>query len=281
MFTEKELRRGLKTRHFGNKIYTFNRIDSTNNCAKTMANVGAAEGTIFIAEEQYQGKGRLGRAWVANPEENLTFSLLLRPKVPPEALNLLPLYVAVATAQAIEKASGLKVECKWPNDLLINKKKVAGILIEGSVQNNLVEYVVIGLGVNVNQTQFPNDLMRKATSLRLELNRQIDRIQLFKEIVTSLETHYTHSATTNFQSVIPFWTQRAPMLNRPILISQAGNVISGVVKGLSKDGGLILQTNGIERTYFAGDVTILGDTPEQLLPVNAAPSATPLSVSRF
>jgi BirA family biotin operon repressor/biotin-[acetyl-CoA-carboxylase] ligase len=123
--------------------------------------------------------------------------------------------------------------------------------------------------------------MQKATSLRLELNRQIDRILLFKEIVTSLETHYTHSATTNFQSVIPFWTQRAPMLNRPILISQAGNVISGVVKGLSKDGGLILQTNGAEKTYFAGDVTILGDTPEQLLPLNPTPSATPLSVSRF
>lgn len=281
MFTEKQLRKGLKTHHFGNKIYTFQRIDSTNNCAKTMASVGAREGTIFIAEEQYEGRGRLGRAWFANPNENLTFSLLLRPKVSPEALNLLPLYVAVATAQAIEKGTGLRVECKWPNDLLINKKKVAGILIETSLQNNFVEYVVIGLGVNVNQTQFPQDLMQKATSLRLALNRQIDRIQLFKDIITSLETHYTHSASTNFRSVIPFWTQRAPMLNRPILISQAGNVISGIVKGLSNDGGLILQTNGGEKTYFAGDVTILGDTPEQLLPLNSTPSPRPLSVSRF
>lgn len=266
MLTERELRKGLKTKTFGNKIYTFQTIDSTNNCAKAVANVGAAEGIVVIAEEQTAGKGRLGRSWQANPGENLTFSLLLRPQVPPEAINLLPLYVAVAVAQAIERTTNLKVECKWPNDLLINKKKVAGILIEGSMQQNTVEYIVIGLGINVNQTQFPKELLQKATSLRLESNHEIDRVKLFKEIILSLEANYKPSVDTRFQSVVPFWLDHATMINKPIVVSEQGNVITGIVKGLSKEGGLILQTKETEKTLFAGDVTILGEAPEQLFP---------------
>src|SRR4030065_267755 len=103
MYSEKTLRKGLKTRVFGNKIYTFDTIDSTNNCAKAVAGVGAVEGTVVIAEQQTAGRGRLGRIWQANPNENLTFSIILRPKVNPDSLNLLPLYVAVALAQAIER----------------------------------------------------------------------------------------------------------------------------------------------------------------------------------
>ncbi len=273
MLTERELRKGLKTKTFGNKIYTFQTIDSTNNCAKAVANVGAAEGIVVIAEEQTAGRGRLGRSWQANPGENLTFSLLLRPQVPPDTINLLPLYVAVAVAQAIERTTNLKVECKWPNDLLINKKKVAGILIEGSMQQNTVEYIVIGLGINVNQTQFPKELLQKATSLRLESHQEIDRVKLFKEIILSLEASYKPSVATRFQSVVPFWLDHATMINKPIVVSEQGNVITGIVKGLSKEGGLILQTNETEKTLFAGDVTILGEAPEQLFPV--ANTSTP------
>lgn len=271
MLTERQLRKGLKTKSFGSKIFTFQTIDSTNNCARAVANVGAAEGVVVFAEEQTAGKGRLGRSWKANPGENLTFSLLLRPKVPADAINLLPLYVAVAVAQAIERATGLKVECKWPNDLLVNGKKVAGILIEASLQQNLVEYVVIGLGINVNQMQFPPDLLQRATSLKLESSKEIDRVHLFKEILGSLESNYRASLTNGLQSVIPSWLNRAPMINKPITVSQQGTIIAGVVKGLSNDGGIVVQANGTERTLYAGDVTIVGDTQQQVLPVNPAP----------
>lgn len=270
MLTERQLRKGLKTKSFGSKIFTFQTIDSTNNCARAVANIGAAEGVVVFAEEQTAGKGRLGRSWKANPGENLTFSLLLRPKVPADAINLLPLYVAVAVAQAIERATGLKVECKWPNDLLVNGKKVAGILIEASLQQNLVEYVVIGLGINVNQMQFPPDLLQRATSLKLESSKEIDRVHLFKEILGSLESNYRASLTNGLQSVIPSWLNRAPMINKPITVSQQGTIIAGVVKGLSNDGGIIVQANGTERTLYAGDVTIVGDTQQQVLPVNPA-----------
>lgn len=258
MFSEKTLRKGLKTRVFGNKIYTFDTIDSTNNCAKAVAGVGAVEGTVVIAEQQTAGRGRLGRIWQANPNENLTFSIILRPKVSPDSLNLLPLYVAVALAQAIEKTTGLKVECKWPNDLLIGKKKVAGILIEGSIKQNQVEYVVIGIGINVNQQSFAGELAPKATSLRLSSGKEIERTMLFRESLLALESTYAGVSSTGFQSILPQWLSRSTMINKPISVSQQGNLISGVVKGLSHNGGLILQSEGAEKTLFAGDVTIVG-----------------------
>lgn len=258
MYSEKDLRKGLKTRVFGNKIYTFETIDSTNKCAKAVAGVGAGEGTVVIAEHQTAGRGRLGRLWEANPNENLTFSIVLRPKVGPDSLNLLPLYVAVAIAQAIEKTTGLKVECKWPNDLLIARKKVAGILIEGSVKQNQVEFVVIGIGINVNQQNFGGELAPKATSLRLACGKEIDRVKLFRESLLALESTYPTVCLTGFQSVLPQWLSRSTMINKPISVSQQGNLISGVVKGLSRDGGLILQSEGAEKTLFAGDVTIVG-----------------------
>lgn len=258
MFTEQTLQQGLTTHVFGHKIYTFDTIDSTNNCAKAVAGCGAKEGTIIIAEHQTAGRGRLGRQWQSNPHENLIFSIVLRPKVGTEGLNLLPLCVAVAVAQALEQKTGLKVETKWPNDLLIGEKKVAGILIESSVKQNIVENVVIGIGINVNQSNFRGELSAKATSLKMELGREIDRSSLFQFILQSIESTYAHVSSKGFQSILPTWLSRTTMLNRQISVSQEGTVFSGVVKGLSNDGGLVLRTGTSERTLFAGDVTIVG-----------------------
>ncbi len=257
MYAERVLRKGLKTQVFGNKIYTFDTIDSTNNCAKAVADIGASEGTVVFAEEQTAGKGRLGRPWFSPPSQNLTFSVVLRPQADNNALNLLPLYAAVAVAEAIERTTSLKVECKWPNDLLVNKKKVGGILIEGAFKDGKVEYAVIGIGINVNVAVFPQDLSQKASSLRLETNGEVDRARLFQEILRSLERHYKQTLRKGLQSVLPEWTAHTSMLGKTITVAQQGKSISGVVKGLSQDGGLLLQTNGIVHTLFAGDVTVL------------------------
>jgi BirA family transcriptional regulator, biotin operon repressor / biotin---[acetyl-CoA-carboxylase] ligase len=258
MFTEQTLQKGLNTRVFGNKIYTFDSIDSTNNCAKAVAGCGAKEGTIIIAEHQTAGKGRLGRQWEANPNENLIFSIVLRPRLSPDATNLLPLYVAVALSQAIERMTGLTVECKWPNDLLINNRKVAGVLIEASTKNGGIEHVVIGVGVNVNQHRFAGELQSKATSLKLALGREVDRAALFQEILSSLESNYNSIMSDGLQSIVPTWLSRSSMVNRKISVSERGTVISGIVKGLSNEGGLVLKTATAERTLYAGDVTIVG-----------------------
>ncbi len=257
MLRERTLRTGLKTRVFGTKIYTFETIDSTNNCAKAVAGCGAAEGTIVFAEQQTSGRGRLGRLWVANPNENLTFSVILRPGIAPDQLNVLPLYVAVAVAQAVEKSTGLEVECKWPNDLLIRGKKFAGILIEGSVKQNAVEHVVVGIGINVNQQQFPDDLASKATSLRLETSREIDRALLFRDILVSLENHYTKVSSDGFDSVLPLWLGRTKMLNKPVSVLQQGQTITGIMKGLSPEGGLVVLTDGTEKVLAAPEATVI------------------------
>jgi len=258
MLSEQTLQKGLGTRAFGSKIFAFETIDSTNNCAKAVAGCGADEGTVVIAEHQTNGRGRHGRVWQSIPNENLMFSVVLRPNLSPEALNLLPLYVAVAVSDAIQGLTGIRPECKWPNDLLINGKKVAGILIEGSFKQTSMEFVVVGVGINVNQLRFPAELESTATSLRLETGREIERIPLFREILRSMEKTYRRSSSTGFRSVIPQWLASCRMVNRTISISEQGAVFSGTVKGLSPEGGLVLQTDGTERTVFAGDVTILG-----------------------
>lgn len=257
MLREKALRSGLKTRFFGTKIYTFDTIDSTNNCAKAVAGCGAAEGTVVFAEQQTSGRGRLGRVWVANPNENLTFSLILRPRIPPEQMNVLPFYVAVAVAQAVEQSTGLEVECKWPNDLMIHGRKFAGILIEGSVKQNAIEHVVVGIGINVNQAQFPQDLSASATSLRLETRREIDRTLVFRETLSSLEYHYTKISSDGLDFVLPQWLRRASMLNKPVSVLQQGETITGIMKGVSPDGGLVVVSNGTERVLASPEATIL------------------------
>lgn len=252
------LKKKLNGCKFGSKIFAFETIDSTNTCARALAGCWADEGTLVFAERQTAGKGRLGRSWIANPYENLTFSLVLRPTLPPEALNLLPLYAAVAVAEAIEHETGLTVECKWPNDLLIGGKKSAGILLEGSLKEGGLDYVVLGIGINVNQTSFPDDIAPRATSLRVQTGREIDRILLLRQILKTLEVHYAAIMKRGFHNLLPLWLSRTTMLNKEITVTQDGTVISGIVKGLSPEGALILEAGGVEKTLFAGDVTILG-----------------------
>jgi BirA family biotin operon repressor/biotin-[acetyl-CoA-carboxylase] ligase len=252
------LKKNLGGRKFGSKIYSFETIDSTNNCARALAGCWAEEGTLVVAEKQTAGKGRLGRTWLANPYENLTFSIILRPALPPEALNLLPLYAALAVAEAIEHETGLSVECKWPNDLLIGGKKSAGILLEGSLKEDGLDFVVIGVGVNVNQTKFPDDISARATSLKMQTGREIDRVRLLREILKMLEIHYAEIMKKGFHTLLPLWLDRTTMLNKEISVTQNGTVVSGIVRGLSPEGALILDEGGKETTLFAGDVTILG-----------------------
>jgi BirA family biotin operon repressor/biotin-[acetyl-CoA-carboxylase] ligase len=252
------LKKGLNTKKFGSKVYAFETIDSTNNCARALAGCFAAEGTLVIAEEQTAGKGRLGRSWQAHPKENLTFSVILRPTLPAEAMNLLPLYAAVAVAEAVEQETGIELECKWPNDLMIAGKKTAGILLEGSLKENSVDYIILGIGINVNQVSFPPEFGDKATSLKLSGGKEFDRMSLLREILRRLESRYVSIMDEGFHTILPLWLSRTTMINREISVDQEGTVVSGVVKGLSPEGALILQTNGSEKTLFAGDVTIVG-----------------------
>lgn len=253
----KEIAASLPTRTFGKRLYTFESIDSTNSCAKVLANVGADEGTVVVAEHQTAGRGRFGRKWEAESRQNLMFSLLLRPSIAPDQINLLPLYVAVGLAQGVEESTGLRPECKWPNDLLHKRKKFGGILMEGSVTGGAIDSVIVGVGINVNQKTFPAGLQDRATSLSIACGRDIDRLTLLKRCLQTLERLYATLHREGFASVIDAWMTYATMVRRHITVSHNGTTTSGLVKGLSSEGGLIIETNNEEHTFFAGDITIV------------------------
>lgn len=255
MLSSDTLLNGIKTDSFGRKTYTFATIDSTNSCARVLAGCWAEEGTVVYADEQTAGRGRLGRTWTAAAGENLTFSVILRPAILPGQINLLPLVAALGVARGIETCCGISVQCKWPNDILLNGRKIAGILLEGSVTER-VQFVVAGIGVNVNQTVFPEEIRARATSIGRETGVSVDRPALFRAVLESFEHEYRAALSTNFRDVLPRWLTYAPMIGRKISLRHESFEVHGLVSGISKDGGLIVSSEGKERTYLAGDVTI-------------------------
>lgn len=248
------LHKGLKTTSFGRKIYAFDTIDSTNGCARAMAGAGAPEGTVVIAESQTSGRGRLGRPWVANPLENLTFSVVLRPGK--SSLNLLPLLTGVAVADALQESSGVEPDCKWPNDLLLGGRKVCGILLEGSLRDDDLEFAVAGIGINVNQTVFPPDIAASATSLRLTCGREFNREELLRTVLLHFERLYQAGRLEEFSSVPGLWTARTRMLGKPLLVRMQETTLEGRALRIAPDGGLVIATETGERTVYAGDVTL-------------------------
>ncbi len=261
MINVSHLNKGLKTRSFGRKVYSFGSIDSTNNCARTMANAWAPEGTLVVAEFQTEGKGRLGRSWNSNAEQNLTFSIVLRPGVTSEVLNLLPLLAGVAVAEAIREVSGQEVECKWPNDLLIGGRKVCGILMEGALRENGLEFVVAGFGINVNQMEFPQEIAGRATSLRLTCGREFNREDLLRSVLQHFERLYRAGREEQFVSIPRLWAEHTRMLGKPLEVRSNESTLSGIAVRIAPDGGLVVDTGGSEQTIYAGDVTIRPGIP--------------------
>ena len=255
MYSKEELQNGLRTHIFGKKIFTYDSIDSTNACAKTLASMGAEEGTVVIAEYQTAGRGRLGRTWQAESGSNLLFSTIIRPTLEINKVGLLPFFAAAGAALALETVTGTRCECKWPNDVLMNGKKCCGILLESSFQHNVLDYAVMGIGVNVNQKLFDEDLKDRATSLIQECGREFDRRNVFHQIITSLELLYSEVKNGNFEIVLNEWKTRTTMFGKQVTLTQAGERLRGRAVALSADGGLIIATPESQRVCYAGDVT--------------------------
>jgi BirA family biotin operon repressor/biotin-[acetyl-CoA-carboxylase] ligase len=246
----------LKSRTFGRKIYAFESIDSTNTCARALASNDAPEGAIVVADFQTAGKGRLGRSWSAAAAENLLFSVILRPRIAPEGVNLLPLLTAVAVARAVSEKSGLKADCKWPNDLLLHGKKFCGILLEGVLSEGGLDFVIAGIGVNVNQVLFPNGLKERATSLRIESGKEFDREELLRAVLREFENLYAEEKEDEFKSVPQLWTSHSGMIGKTVEIESEGTTLTGRAEGIAPDGALILRTDAGLRSVYAGDVTV-------------------------
>jgi BirA family biotin operon repressor/biotin-[acetyl-CoA-carboxylase] ligase len=214
-------------------------VDSTQTEARRLAEAGAPEGTVVRAEHQTRGRGRLGRDWVDDPGSALLISIVLRPAVEISRLPQLSLVAGVGVAEALAEASGLPVAVAWPNDLLIRGLKVAGILAESFTPAGAGPVVILGIGINVNQTRFAGDLTGRATSLALEAGHPFDRARLLAAVLERLEAWYRRWVAEGFGPVREAWRRGSATLGRQVTV---GDGIEGIAEDLAEDGALLLRT---------------------------------------
>lgn len=257
MYSKEELLNGLKTSVVGTKMFVFESIDSTNACAKTLAETGIEEGSVVFSDYQTQGRGRLGRSWLSQREKNLLFSCILRPPLLKDQTGLLTFYAAVSIARALETFTKLKVDCKWPNDILLNGKKCCGILLENSFGKEQLDYSIVGVGINVNQREFQDDLLSHATSISRELGKEVDRKKLFQTILRELDLLYDDVRNGRFSRIFLEWNNRCSMFGSTVTVAREGTTLIGKALGLNSDGGLVIETPNGKEIVYAGDVTVI------------------------
>jgi len=248
-----------RIRIIGRDLRVFHETTSTNDVIERLAIDGVAEGILVFAETQTAGRGRLGRHWISPPGLGLWFSVLLRPKLSPMATTQLTVASAVAVARAIENQTQLKPQIKWPNDIVLNGRKVCGILTELSAEMDRVRYVTLGIGLDVNQTRedLPPDLMAIATSLRIESGRSYLRADLALALIRELDEVYHRVNSGAFARISDEWASRCSTLGERIRVRSGDRTIRGTAEALDDEGALLLRTeHGRLERILGGDVTI-------------------------
>jgi len=253
-----EIQNGRKTKVLGKDIQYYKEVISTNNQAKLAAQQDAAEGTIIVSEAQTSGRGRLARGWYSPAEKGIWFSVILRPHFLPQEAPKCTLMAAVALAKAIEKITELQVGIKWPNDILYNKQKLVGILTEMNAEMDCINYIIIGMGINVNiqKNEFPLELQQIATSLAILKGEKISRVKLLNEILFQIETLYNVAQAEGFVKILEEWKKYSVTLGKTVDVIGINDTFVGVAMDIDADGALLVKTEtGIKRV-LAGDVSI-------------------------
>ena len=247
----------LKSLRIGNRITALSEAVSSNCVAFRMAEDGAEEGSVVIAESQTGGKGRLGRSWASPAGVNLYCSIILRPPIQPVAAPQLTFLSAIAVARTIEQLTTLKARIKWPNDILIDGKKVAGLLNEMSAETDKVNFVILGIGVNLNmaQEQFPADLRHAATSLFIESGVKVDRNLFARVMLQELDNLYAKFLAEGYAPSRKEWLERSRLEGAMVTVTDNNSVRSGRVTGIDEYGALLLDTG---EQILSGDVVIGG-----------------------
>ncbi len=252
-----EIRSDLGTRVVGKEVIFLEQTDSTNVRAREQGDGGAPEGTVIIADSQSAGKGRLGRTWESPAGVNLYTSVLLRPVILPRFGTQMTFLSAVAVAAAIEEVSGLSATVKWPNDVLLGGKKVAGLLNEMNAETERVNYVILGIGVNLNMQpgQFPDDLRYPATSVAIEKGSPVSRLAFARSLFRHLDSFYQAYLEQGVTPVLRAWEELCDVVGKRVSVDCQSQVFRGVVEGLDPDGALLLRTDeGPLEKILAGDV---------------------------
>lgn len=243
----------------GRDIRVFQETTSTNDVAERLGRDGVKEGVVIFAESQSKGRGRLGRAWVSTQGKGLWFSVLLRPPLTPQAATQLTIASATALARALRTAAAIGCEIKWPNDILVNERKVCGILTEMSAELDKVNYLVLGIGVNVNfeESDFPVELRRTATSLAIEADRKFKRAEVAANILRELDRDYSRVCSGKFAQVADEWEDQCTTIGRQVEIASGKRTILGRAESLDAEGALLVRTqHGHLERIIGGDVTL-------------------------
>jgi len=248
-----------KTKIIGRDIRVFERTTSTNDVIEKLARHGVKEGAVVFAEAQTKGRGRLGRRWTSPERKGLWFSVLLRPDLRPQETTQLTVVAATALWRAIHEQTGLRPEIKWPNDILIRGRKTAGILTELTAELDRVKYVILGIGVDVNlgAGDFPAELRKLATSLKIEAGNAVSRSELATAILRELDRDYARVCSGDFTAVADEWEEHCTTLGRQVAIQIGDRKIRGRAESLGEDGALLLRTeHGHLERIIGGDVTL-------------------------
>jgi BirA family biotin operon repressor/biotin-[acetyl-CoA-carboxylase] ligase len=248
-----EITHGLNTKFIAKKIHYFDYLASTMDLAMQLGIQAAPNGTLVLAESQTKGRGRLGRSWFSPKYKGIYLSLILRPKISPSTAPILTLLSAVSICEAIKKVVGLDAQIKWPNDVFICNKKISGILTEMNAEVDKVNFVVIGIGLNVNNDK--KSLIAQATSLREQAGQSISRILLLQELLCRIENNYFLLEDKGGQGIIDKWRSFSLTLGRRVKVYCQDIHIEGQAVDIDRDGGLLIRKDsGLTQKVFSGDV---------------------------
>ena len=252
-----ELRRGLAVKRLAGNFHYFAEVDSTNTYARQLAENGAREGEIVIAEAQTQGRGRLGRRWQSPPFANLYFSIILRPRLLPAHAPQITLMAAVALAETVASFIPQSATIKWPNDILVGGKKLAGILTEASCDSERLHYVILGIGVNLNYrlAAMPDEIRTRATSVAELTGKSVRRESFLRRLIHDLDRCYGELEEAGFGSLAPRWEAHFGLRGQRVRVELFDQIVTGWVRGIDRDGALLVEDDqGRTQRVIAGDV---------------------------
>ena len=263
ILSESEILSRLTTDWAGRTLHYFNETGSTNIDAKRYAEEGEPHGTTVVANMQSAGRGRRGRLWQSPAGSAIYMTILLKPQFVPDKASMLTLVMALSVADAIVEATGLSAGIKWPNDVVVNKKKVCGILTEMNAELDYIQYVVIGVGINVNNSspeEFPEEIRQTATSLKIESGMQISRAVLLERVLAHFEKNYDiFTRTLDLSALMEAYDARLLNLNAEVRVLDPKGEYTGIARGINPAGELLVEKeNGEVAPVYAGEVSVRG-----------------------
>lgn len=256
---ESSLKSHLKNKIIGKNLIVLDSVNSTNDYLKKLGNEGCENGTVVAAREQTKGKGRLGRTWQTKKDDGIAFSVLLRPSVAPSEVSAITPLAGLAVCKAIREYTKLDCVIKWPNDIIVGRKKLVGILTEMSAEFDAVEYVITGIGINVDHTSFPEEIAFKATSLLLETGRHIDKNEFLACVLEHLENEFVKNNLELTPTALSEYTDLCATVGRSVTFQRGTRRISGMAVGVSEHGELkVMMSDGTISLVNSGEVTVQG-----------------------